>query len=94
MEINLPMFRPSPCQAIAKIVPFRKAKGYLLDFFGNMTEEEMNVFESEWDQDMALEVSREEGREEGLEEKERQLLALIDQGYTIEDLKREFSARA
>jgi len=35
---------------------------------------------------MALEVSR--------EEKERQLLALIDQGYTIEDLKREFSARA
>ena len=61
----------------------------------------MNVFDIEWDHDTALEVRWEEGIEEGLErglekgmaEKERQLLALIDQGYTIEDLKRELSAR-
>jgi len=44
--------------------------------------------QGEWDQDMALEASR----EGGMAEKERQLLALIDQGYTIEDLKRELSA--
>jgi len=49
----------------------------------------MNMFEGEWDQDMALEISR----EEGMEEKERELLALIDQGYTAEDPKRELLAR-
>ena len=54
----------------------------------------MGVFDIEWDHYTALEVRWEEGIEEGREEKERQLLALIDQGYTIEDLKREFSARA
>jgi len=83
--------------AIRNAVRDCKARGYLLDFWRNMTEEDMNMFEGEWDQDMALEVSREEGwedgREEGMAEKERQLLALIDQGYTIEDLKRELSAR-
>ena len=40
-----------------------------------------------------IEEGIEKGREEGMAEKERQLLALIDQGYTIEDLKRELSAR-
>jgi len=57
----------------------------------------MSVFDIEWDYDTALEVRWEEGWEEGIErgmeEKERQLLALIEQGYTIEDLKRELSAR-
>ena len=92
--------------AIRSAVRECKAKGYLLDYWGKMTEEEMNVFDIEWDHETALEVSREEGweegreegREEGIEEgmaeKERQLLALIDQGYTVEDLKRELSARA
>jgi len=54
----------------------------------------MSVFDIEWDHDTALEVRREEGWEDGMTEKERQLLALIDQGYTIEDLRRELSARA
>jgi len=58
----------------------------------------MNVFEAEWDQDLALEVRWEEGREDGIEEgmkkRDKQLLALIEQGYTVEDLKRELSARA
>jgi len=79
--------------AIRNAVRDCKVKGYLLDYWGKMTEEDMNMFEGEWDQDLALEVSREEGWEDGMAEKERQLLALIDQGYTIEDLKRELSAR-
>ena len=79
--------------AIRNAVQDCKAKGYLMDFWRNMTEEDMNMFEGEWDQDLALEVSREEGWEDGIEERDRQLLALIDQGYTVEDLKRELSAR-
>ena len=83
--------------AIRKAVQECKAKGYLLDFLGKMTEEEMNMFEVEWNLDTALEVRWEEGMEEGMEkgmeERDKQLLALIDQGYTAEDLKRELSAR-
>ena len=77
--------------AIRNAVQDCKAKGYLMDYWEKMTEEDMSVFEDEWDQDIALEVRWEEGIEEGMAEKERQLLALIDQGYTIEDLKRELS---
>jgi len=88
--------------AIRNAVRDCKARGYLMDYWGKMTEEDMSVFDIEWDHDTALEVRWEEGREDGIEEgvekgmaeKERQLLALIDQGYTIEDLKRELSARA
>jgi len=52
----------------------------------------MSVFDIEWDHDTALEVRWEEGMERGMEEKGRQLLALIEQGYTVEDLKRELTA--
>jgi len=91
--------------AIRNAVRDCKAKGYLLGYWEKMMEEDMSVFDIEWDHDTALEVRWEEGWEDGLEEgmekgrekgmaeKERQLLALIDQGYTIEDLKRELSAR-
>jgi len=84
--------------AVRNAVHDCKAKGYLLDYWEKMTEEDMNVFEAEWDQDLALEVRWEEGREDGIEEgmkkRDKQLLALIEQGYTVEDLKRELSARA
>jgi len=84
--------------AIRKAVQDCKAKGYLMDYWEKMTEEDMSIFEGEWDQDTALEVRWEEGIEEGIEKgiekRDRQLLALIEQGYTVEDLKRELSARA
>jgi len=80
--------------AMRKAVGDCKARGYLMDYWKNMSEEDMNVFEGDWDQDLALEVSREEGWEDGREERDRHLLALIEQGYTMEDLKRELSARA
>ncbi|MCL2193134.1 MAG: hypothetical protein FWB78_07040, partial [Treponema sp.] len=74
--------------AIRNAVRDCKAKGYLLDYWEKMTEEDMSVFDIEWDHDTALEVrweegwedGREEGREEGIEEgiekRDRQLLAL------------------
>jgi len=84
--------------AIRKAILDCKAKGYLLDYWGKMMEEDMSVFDIEWDHETALEVRWEEGREDGLEEgreeRDRHLLALIDQGYTAEDLKKELSARA
>ncbi|MCL2191428.1 MAG: hypothetical protein FWB79_05525 [Treponema sp.] len=53
--------------AIRKAVRDCKAKGYLLEYWEKMTEEEMLMFESDWDQDLALEVRWEEGLEEGME---------------------------
>ena len=84
--------------AIRKAIQDCKAKGYLLGYWGKtMVEEDMSVFDIEWDHDTALEVRWEEGREEGIEEgmeqRDRHLLALIEQGYTMEDLKKELSAR-
>jgi len=43
---------------------------------------------------VSREESIEEGMEKGIEKRDKQLLSLIDQGYTVEDLKRELSARA
>ena len=80
--------------AIRNAIRDCKARGYLMDYWEKMTKEEMNVFDIEWDHDTALEVRWEEGIEEGMEKKEKELLALIEQGYTVEDLKRELSARA
>jgi len=87
--------------ALRKAVRDCKAKGYLSDYWEKMMEEDMSVFDIEWDHDTALEVRWEEGREDGIEKglekgiekRDRQLLALIDQGYTVEDIKRELSAR-
>jgi len=47
--------------AIRKAVQDCKAKGYFLDYWSKMTEEEMGMFEGEWDRDTALEVRWEEG---------------------------------
>jgi len=58
---------------------------------------------NEWDMETALEVreeegferglgvGREEGREEGREKNRMELLALLDKGYTVEDLRRELT---
>jgi len=89
--------------AIRKAIRDCKAKGYLLGYWGKtMMEEDMSVFDIEWDHDTALEVrweegmekGREEGREEGMAERDRHLLALIAQGCTLEDIQKELSAQA
>jgi flagellar biosynthesis/type III secretory pathway protein FliH len=50
---------------------------------------------SEWNQDEALEVAREEGREDGLEEGREEgqqyVLELLDQNLTIEEIKQRLN---
>jgi len=87
--------------AIRKAVQDCKAKGYLLDYWSKMTEEEMGMFEGEWDQDTALEVRWEEGWEEGLErglergmeEGRDEVLALLKSGRSPEEIIREFDTK-
>jgi len=48
----------------------------------------------EWGMETALEVREEEGREKGREERDMELLAFLDKGYTPEDIVKELVARA
>ena len=58
----------------------------------------MNVMSEEFNWEMALEISKEEGFEDGFEEgrmgRDKELLNLLAQGYTPEDLVRELQGRA
>jgi len=61
----------------------------------------MNMLANEWDWGTALEVREEEGfergrmegRGEGRGERDRELLNLLAQGYTPEDIVREIQTR-
>jgi SOS response regulatory protein OraA/RecX len=45
------------------------------------------LLNQEWNWDDALEVAKEEGREEGENKKARELLTLIEKGYSAEQLR-------
>ncbi|GMO39169.1 MAG: hypothetical protein Ta2B_18800 [Termitinemataceae bacterium] len=47
----------------------------------------------EWDMDTALKVAKEEGWEEGMEKGLESVFDLLDQGYTIEEAKKELQNR-
>ena len=57
------------------------------DFFEANASEVVNMLLTEWNWDDALAVRWEEGVEKGENKKSRELLALIEQGYSIEQLK-------
>jgi flagellar biosynthesis/type III secretory pathway protein FliH len=42
---------------------------------------------TEWNQDEAIEVAREEGIEEGLEQGREEILKLFERGLSIEEIK-------
>jgi len=48
---------------------------------------------AEWDQISGLNTARREGRLEGKQEGHMELLALLDKGYTAEDIRRELAGR-
>jgi hypothetical protein len=61
--------------------------GILTPFLEEHGSEVMNMLLHEWDWDVAKEVWQEEAMEKGLEKERNQILELIDQGYTAEQLK-------
>jgi len=42
---------------------------------------------TEWNYEDAIAYAKEEGREEGREEGQQQILGLLEQGFTIEEIK-------
>jgi hypothetical protein len=53
--------------------------------------EEINMLVAEWDMATALEVEREEGYEKGRMEERKELLELLNKGYTLEAIKEELA---
>jgi len=66
-------------------------KGILEDFLLENSSEVFNMLTTEWNWDTALRVSKEEGLETGKkigrEEDQKEILALIEQGYSTEQIK-------
>jgi hypothetical protein len=63
------------------------ANGLLKPFLESHGSEVVNMLMNEWKLEDALVVEREEGREEGREEYGREILDLLEKGYTTEQLK-------
>jgi len=86
-------------KAIRLAIQDCKDANLLKMFWEDMSQEEINMLANEWDMKTALEVREEEGfergREEGvgigMEKNRKELLALLDKGYTVEDLRRELA---
>jgi hypothetical protein len=54
----------------------------------------MGMLLKEWDWDVAKEVWQEEAMEKGVEKERNQILELINQGYTAEQLKTKLTEGA
>jgi hypothetical protein len=74
-------------QAITEAVQYCIKNRILERFFEEHGGEVQNMAFGEWDWDEAKAAWQEEAREEGREEDQKQVLELIDQGYTLEQLK-------
>ncbi|MDR0663895.1 MAG: Rpn family recombination-promoting nuclease/putative transposase [Spirochaetaceae bacterium] len=75
-------------KAVADSVTYCKKHGILKDFFENLSPEEVNMIATEWNLEDAVKVAREEGREEGIEKERKWVMKLLEQGKSINELKR------
>jgi hypothetical protein len=74
-------------QAVTEAVRYCVNNRILAEFLEEHGSEVMNMLLEEWNWDEAKEVWREEALEEGREEGRNQILELVDQGYTTEQIK-------
>ena len=90
-------------EAIERAVKYCRANDILREFLEKHGMEVQKMLTKEWKLEDALAVryeegleegreeGLEEGREEGREKRDRELLAFLDKGYTMEDLRRELA---
>jgi hypothetical protein len=74
-------------QAMAEAVRYCIRNGVLASFLEEHGSEVVNMVLSEWNLDEAKEVWQEEARDEGRVEGEAKVLELMEQGYTVEQVK-------
>jgi len=74
-------------EAIKLAVKTCISKNILVSFLERHSSEILNMLLREWNQDEALAVRYEEGHEDGREERDNEILDLIEKGYTAADIK-------
>jgi predicted transposase YdaD len=82
-------------EALTSAVKECIAKGILAEFLIKHGAEVINMLATEWKIEDALEVAKEEGLEEGIEigkaegkaEVKMEVLSLLEQGYSIDEIK-------
>jgi hypothetical protein len=86
-------------RAIRRAVADSMDAGYMKAFWERITEEDIAMLWDEWDINLALEVCKEESFEEGLQtglergvqtgkrERDAELIALINKGYSLEQIR-------
>ena len=75
--------------------------GLMKDFWENLTKEDIRMLRTEWEHDLEMEAMAEEALDTGLErgigigvqQDQVEMLALIDRGYTVEQLKNLLTSR-
>jgi hypothetical protein len=84
-------------EAIRKAVDWCIANNIMKDFLTKHRKEVVDMLHWEWDFDMELKVTKQEGREEGREEKSKEdaeeVLRLIRSGYSLEELEKTYENR-
>jgi len=74
-------------EAIKLAVKTCIGKNILVSFLEKHSSEVEGMLLREWNQDEAIEVWKEEAREDGREERDSEILGLIEKGYTSADIK-------
>jgi hypothetical protein len=74
-------------EAMEKAIKNCIEKNILKEILESHAAEVMNMLTTEWDWDLALAVREEEGREEGRKEGHEEIFDLLEQGYTLEQIK-------
>jgi predicted transposase/invertase (TIGR01784 family) len=80
-------------ESVKLAIKYCKENNILKKFFDEHSSEVFNMLLTEWNWDDALEVAREEGHEEGREESRQHFLELLNQGLTIEEIKRRLNQK-
>jgi predicted transposase/invertase (TIGR01784 family) len=77
-------------ESIKKAAEYCRTHDILKEFFEEHAKEMMNMLMTEWNWDDAKEVWQEEAREEGREE----ILKLLEQGLSIEEIKEQLKSKS
>jgi hypothetical protein len=76
-------------KALKYAIEYCIGKNVLKEFLETHSSEVLNMLLTEWNQDEAIEVAREEAREEARES----FLELLEQGLTVEEIKKRLKQK-
>jgi len=93
-EVNRNRQTMEPAEAIEAAIKSCVERNILVYFLEKHASEVLNMLFTEWNMDDALAVRYEEGHEDGREERDNEILDLINKGYTSADIEKHLREQA